>query len=143
MEVKLDVHVPMNILEHDANLVISFFLMTFDCKIRIYVWLVNRPKSCSPQNPCMNNGKCMITSVGSQCACEKGTSGVLCERSKSLLTNFSLTLCFPCLSSWKINQCSILSTWLSSWWYLCLCWFNSKMSLSTRSNWSFMWNSYV
>ncbi|CAF4064985.1 unnamed protein product [Adineta steineri] len=41
---------------------------------------VNRPKTCSPSNPCMNNGKCMTTSVGSQCNCQKGTSGILCER---------------------------------------------------------------
>jgi hypothetical protein len=141
MEVKLDVHVPMNIMDHDANLVRSFF-MTFDYKICISIWLVNRPKSCSSENPCMNNGKCMTTSTGSQCICEKGTSGVLCERSKFLLNNFSMQL-YLCLSSWTINQCSILSTWLSSWWYLCLCWFNSQMSLSPRSNWSFMWNSYV
>ncbi|CAF2480711.1 unnamed protein product [Rotaria sp. Silwood2] len=41
---------------------------------------VNRPKSCSPKNPCMNDGKCVTTSVGSQCVCKQGTSGVLCER---------------------------------------------------------------
>ena len=33
----------------------------------------------------MNNGKCLTTGVGSQCICQKGTSGVLCERSKLLL----------------------------------------------------------
>ncbi|UJR26457.1 hypothetical protein I4U23_007787 [Adineta vaga] len=41
---------------------------------------INRPKSCSSNNPCMNNGRCITTSVGAQCACQKGTSGVLCER---------------------------------------------------------------
>ncbi|CAF1035730.1 unnamed protein product [Adineta ricciae] len=42
--------------------------------------LMNRPKSCSLSNPCMNNGKCITTSAGAQCVCQKGTSGVLCER---------------------------------------------------------------
>ncbi len=44
--------------------------------------LVNRPKSCSPINPCMNNGKCITTTAGSQCVCQKGTSGILCEKGK-------------------------------------------------------------
>ena len=48
-------------------------------------YLVNRPKSCAPKNPCMNAAKCITTSAGSQCACIKGTSGVLCERSKWFL----------------------------------------------------------
>ncbi len=30
----------------------------------------------------MNNGKCTTTSAGSQCICQKGTSGILCEKSK-------------------------------------------------------------
>ncbi len=51
--------------------------------------LVNRPKSCSSNNPCMNNGKCLTTSVGSQCVCQKGTSGVLCERSIVLLNTLN------------------------------------------------------
>lgn len=42
----------------------------------------NGPKSCSPENPCMNNAKCITTESGFQCVCNKGTSGVLCERSK-------------------------------------------------------------
>ncbi|CAF0950672.1 unnamed protein product [Rotaria sordida] len=41
---------------------------------------MNRPKSCLPKNPCMNNGKCITTSVGSECVCRKGTFGVLCEQ---------------------------------------------------------------
>ena len=31
------------------------------------------------------NGKCITTSAGSQCICQLGTSGVLCERSKFFL----------------------------------------------------------
>ena len=42
--------------------------------------IINRPKSCTPKNPCMNNGKCVTTSAGSQCICQKGTSGILCEK---------------------------------------------------------------
>ncbi|CAF3717646.1 unnamed protein product [Rotaria socialis] len=45
---------------------------------------MNRPKSCSPKNPCMNNAKCITTSSGAQCMCERGTSGVLCERIERL-----------------------------------------------------------
>ncbi|CAF0902610.1 unnamed protein product [Rotaria sordida] len=41
---------------------------------------INRPRSCSPKNPCMNNAKCITTKAGSQCVCQKGTSGVLCEK---------------------------------------------------------------
>ncbi|CAF1628166.1 unnamed protein product, partial [Adineta ricciae] len=41
---------------------------------------VNRPKSCSPKNPCMNKAKCVTTKSGSQCVCQKGSSGVLCEK---------------------------------------------------------------
>ncbi|CAF1550461.1 unnamed protein product [Rotaria sp. Silwood1] len=41
---------------------------------------INRPKSCSPKNPCMNKAKCITTKSGSQCICQKGTSGVLCEK---------------------------------------------------------------
>ncbi len=37
----------------------------------------------------MNNGRCITTSVGSQCICQKGTSGVLCERSKFLLNSLA------------------------------------------------------
>jgi hypothetical protein len=44
--------------------------------------LANRPKSCSPKNPCMNNGKCITSAAGAQCVCQKGSSGILCERSK-------------------------------------------------------------
>jgi hypothetical protein len=54
--------------------------------------LINRPKSCSSENPCMNNGKCMTTSTGSQCICEKGTSGVLCERIERLINAVSCPL---------------------------------------------------
>ncbi|CAM4790945.1 unnamed protein product [Rotaria magnacalcarata] len=46
---------------------------------------MNRPKSCSPKNPCMNKAKCITTSNGAQCMCERGTSGVLCERIERLL----------------------------------------------------------
>lgn len=53
---------------------------------------VNRPKSCQPANPCMNNGKCITTSIGSQCVCQKGTSGVLCERIHRSLTNTDCSL---------------------------------------------------
>ncbi|CAF3682265.1 unnamed protein product [Adineta steineri] len=42
--------------------------------------LVNRPKSCSSKNPCMNKAKCVTTKSGSQCICQKGTSGILCEK---------------------------------------------------------------
>ncbi len=30
----------------------------------------------------MNNAKCVTTTAGSQCVCQKGTSGILCEKSK-------------------------------------------------------------
>ncbi|CAF2052537.1 unnamed protein product [Rotaria magnacalcarata] len=46
---------------------------------------MNRPKSCSPKNPCMNKAKCITTINGAQCMCERGTSGVLCERIERLL----------------------------------------------------------
>ena len=47
--------------------------------------LVNRPKSCSPKNPCMNNGKCVSKGTFAKCVCQNGTSGILCERSKTFL----------------------------------------------------------
>ena len=78
-EDKFDAHVQMNTMDHDANLV-SFLLVIFTFNCRLI--LVNRPKSCTPKNPCMNNGKCVTTSTGSQCLCQKGTSGTLCEKSK-------------------------------------------------------------
>jgi hypothetical protein len=30
----------------------------------------------------MNNAKCIKTTAGSQCVCQKGTAGILCEKSK-------------------------------------------------------------
>lgn len=42
----------------------------------------------------MNNAKCLTTSVGAQCVCQKGTSGVLCEQSKLLSVNISLKFHF-------------------------------------------------
>ena len=50
---------------------------------------LNRPKSCSPKNPCMNNGKCVTNQSGSQCVCQQGTSGVLCEKGKFFVDFFS------------------------------------------------------
>ncbi|CAF1175475.1 unnamed protein product [Rotaria magnacalcarata] len=43
---------------------------------------MNRPKSCSPKNPCMNNAQCITTKSSSKCVCKNGTSGILCEKIK-------------------------------------------------------------
>ena len=50
----------------------------------------------------MNNARCVITSVGAQCVCQKGTSGVLCERSKFFSINISSK--FHSFSFKLINQ---------------------------------------
>lgn len=79
----------MNITDHNANSVNKSFSFYDSIKISIVYYflllLENRPKSCLPQNPCMNNGKCVTTNAGAQCVCQRGTSGILCERSKPML----------------------------------------------------------
>jgi len=77
----------MNIMVQDVNIVSHLYLLFFVFVYRfddLFI-LVNRPKSCSPKNPCMNNGKCITTAAGSQCVCQNDTSGILCEKCKFLL----------------------------------------------------------
>jgi hypothetical protein len=77
-----NVHVQNHILVNVVNQVSEecFDEFVFLRKKRnIWVYLVNRPRTCNP-SPCGKNGQCISTKDGNKCVCKNNTTGVLCEQ---------------------------------------------------------------
>ena len=90
------------------------FLGTYSCKCRKDFILSPDGHSCMPlgicaENPCYNNGKCVIDKHSFHCECEKGFTGRLCHQQ----VEFELPDFLNIRKHWwRIRFCKICKRWL-------------------------------